>query len=186
MNNLQEAQKDMKNGYGNGSIGILVSGIVWILSSMAVHFYAPEKGIWTLIIGGMFIFPLGMLLGKLIGIKGQHDKNNALGKLAMEGTVWMIVCIPLAYGVSLVKVEWFFQGMLLIIGGRYLTFASIYGMRIYWLLGAVLLVAAYTLFFMRATAFASALTGGLIEMLFGIIMYVLYTTDKKISRENSL
>ena len=28
--------------------------------------------------------------------------------------------------------------MLLIIGGRYLTFSSIYGIRLYWILGAVL------------------------------------------------
>lgn len=180
MNNLQDAQNDMRNGYGYGSIGILVSGIIWIISSLIVNFYSPEKGIWALIIGGMFIFPIGTLIGKLMGIKGQHDKNNALGKLAMEGTIWMIVCIPLAYGLSLIKVEWFFQGMLMIIGGRYLTFASIYGLRTYWLLGAVLILAAYALFFTHASIFASAFTGGLIETIFGISIYVSYKSDKKI------
>ena len=181
MDNLQDAQSDMRNGYGYGSVGILVSGIIWIISSLIVKYYSPEKGIWALIIGGMFIFPLGTLIGKLIGIKGKHDKNNALGKLGMEGTIWMIVCIPLAYGLSLIKVEWFFQGMLMIIGGRYLTFASIYGMRIFWLLGAVLILSAYTLFFIHADIFTSAFTGGLIEIIFGIIIWVLYKNNKTIS-----
>jgi len=37
---------------------------------------------------------LATLIGKLIGIKEGHNKNNPLGKLAMEGTKWMIACIP--------------------------------------------------------------------------------------------
>lgn len=186
MNNLQDFQSDMRKGYGNGSIGIFVSGIIWIISSLIVNSYSPTKGIWALIIGGMFIFPLGTLIGKLMGVSGQHNKNNPLGKLAMEGTLWMIVCIPLAYGLSLVKVEWFFQGMLMIIGGRYLTFASIYGIRIYWLLGAVLILAAYALFTMHADVFASAFTGGLIETIFGIMMFVLFKYNKISTEKTTL
>lgn len=179
MDNFNEAQEDMRDGYGYGSIGIFVSGTVWITAGLMVNLYSSQKGIWTLIIGGMFIFPLATLIEKLIGIKGGHHKDNPLGKLAMEGTIWMIMCIPLAYGLSLVKTEWFFQGMLLIIAGRYLTFASIYGLRIYWLLGIVLGLAAYGLFIMKALDFTSALTGGLIEIVFGVIVFVLYRKNKQ-------
>lgn len=177
--NLQDAQDDMRDGYGYGSIGVFVSGIVWVFSSLIVNYHSSQKGIWTLIIGGMFIFPMATLIGKLMGIKGGHNKNNPLGKLAMEGTIWMIMCIPLAYGLSLIKVEWFFQGMLMIIAGRYLTFASIYGMRLYWVLGTILGLAAYTLFKMEAGSLPSALTGGLIEIIFGIVIYGLYRYDKQ-------
>lgn len=179
MNDLQVAQGDMRSGYGYGSIGVFTSGIVWILSALVVNLYSPHNGIWTLIIGGMFIFPIATLISKLIGIKGGHDKNNPLGKLAMEGTIWMIMCIPLAYGLSLMKAEWFFQAMIMIIAGRYLTFASIYGMRIYWVLGGILAVTAYALFKMEIVAYISALTGGLVEVLFGIIIYIQY--KKKIN-----
>ena len=174
MKNLQDAQQEIKNGYGYGSVGVIVSGIVWLISSLAVSFYSPKNGIWTLMIGGMLIFPVANLIGKLIGLKGGHDKNNPLAKLTMEGTIWMIMCIPLAYGLSLMKAEWFFQGMLMIIAGRYLTFATVYGTRIYWVLGAMLGVAAYILFKLEATAFISALTGGLIEIILGIIIYISY------------
>ncbi|WP_099769085.1 DUF7010 family protein [Chryseobacterium sp. 52] len=179
MDHLQDAQSDMKEGYGYGSIGVFVSGTVWLFSSWAVNFYTVQKGIWVLMIGGVFIFPLATLIGKLIGIKGKHHKNNPLGKLAMEGTLWMIMCIPLAYGLSLNKAEWFFQGMLLIIAGRYLTFASIYGMRIYWILGMALGAAAFILFKIGAEAFLSAMTGGLIEIISGIVIYCLYRSDKR-------
>ncbi|NNK28436.1 MAG: hypothetical protein EX254_07255 [Flavobacteriaceae bacterium] len=179
MDNLLKAQEDMRNGYGYGSIGLLVSGTVWVTASLIVNFYSPQKGIWALIIGGMLIFPVSTLIEKLIGIKGGHDKKNPLGKLGMEGTIWMIMCIPLAYGLSLIKSEWFFQGMLLVIGGRYLTFASIYGMRIYWIIGAALGFSAYILFKLQAKDFTSALAGGLIEIIFGIGLYVLFRHNKQ-------
>jgi hypothetical protein len=89
----------------------------------------------------------------------------------------LIMCIPLAYGLSLIKSEWFFQGMLMIIGGRYLTFASMFGMRIFWILGAVLGMSAYILFKFQAGDFTSALTGGLIEVIFGIAMFISYRNN---------
>ena len=47
--------------------------------------------------------------------------ERSLGNLAMEGTIFMIMCLPLALGLSLQHAECFFQGMLLIIVGSYLT-----------------------------------------------------------------
>ncbi|OAQ38063.1 hypothetical protein A5893_14755 [Pedobacter psychrophilus] len=179
MDSLKESQNDMKMGYGYGSVGILISGIFWISSSFVFNLKSPIYGIWTLIIGGVFIFPLSMLFGKILGIKGNHNKKNQLGKLAMEGTIWMIICIPLAYGLSLTKVEWFFQGMMIIIGGRYLTFATIYGTKLYWILGATLILASYILFTYKIDGSYSAFTGGLIEVLFSIILFVIYRNSIK-------
>lgn len=179
MDKIKEAQQDMKDSYGYGSVGVFVSGIIWLLSSLAIHFYTPQKGIWVLMIGGVFIFPISTLLGKLTGIKGEHHKGNPLEKLATEGTIWMIMCIPLAYGLSLHQTEWFFQGMLMIIGGRYLTFASLYGTKIYWILGAVLGLAAISLFKIAAGAFLSAFTGAVVEIIFGVIIYSIYRHDKQ-------
>lgn len=180
--NMPDAQKDMRDGYGYGSVGVFVSGMVWVLSSFMVFYYSSQKGIWTLIIGGMLIFPAAALIGKLIGIKASHHKDNPLGKLAMEGTIWMIMCVALAYGLSIIKPQWFFQGMLMIIGGRYLTFASIYGLRLYWILGAVLAIAAYVLFRIQAGSFLSALAGGCIEIISGLVIYGLYRNDKQKAR----
>jgi hypothetical protein len=60
--------------------------------------------------------------------------------------------------------------MLLAIGGRYLTFRTIYGLVMYWPLGATLCMAAVGLVFLRAPVAMSALVGGLIELGFAVVM----------------
>jgi hypothetical protein len=174
---FSQAQSDMRKGYANGSIGILVSGFIWLISATVAFQYSAKQAIWTLLIGGMFIHPVGVLLSKIIGLKGSHTKGNPLGNLAMEGTIFMIMCLPIAFGLSLQHAEWFFQGMLLIIGGRYLTFASIYGSKLYWVLGAALGVAAYLLFFFKVQSFGSLLTGSFIEISFGLLMFFFFRRE---------
>jgi hypothetical protein len=171
---FRQAQTDMCKNYADGSIGIFVSGFIWLIAAAVSYQYSAKQAVWVLLIGGMFIHPLGVILNKVIGLSGIHTKGNPLGNMAMEGTIFMIMCLPLAFGLSLQYTEWFFQGMLLIIGGRYLTFATIYGNRIYWLLGAVLGIAAYLLFYFKVQTLGSLLTGSLIEISFGIFMFLSY------------
>lgn len=171
---INQAQTDMCRGYANGSVGIIVSGLVWLTSAIVSSQFSDKKAIWTLLIGGMFIFPLSVVLAKVSGISGNHSKGNPLGNLAMEGTIFMLMCLPLAFGLSSLHVEWFFQAMLMIIGGRYLTFASIYGIKLYWILGALLGIAAYSLFSFNVKSFGSILTGSIIEISFGIFMFITF------------
>ncbi|REH01021.1 DUF7010 family protein [Flavobacterium aquicola] len=169
---FNQAQIDMCKGYANGSIGVIVSGVIWLTSAFTANQYSPKKAIWTLFIGGMFIYPISIIISKFIGLNGTHTKGNQLGNLAMEGTIWMIMCLPLAFGLSLQHTEWFFQAMLLIIGGRYLTFSTIYGNKIYWLLGAILGTSAYLLYNFQVQSFGSLLTGSFIEISFGLFMFL--------------
>nr|WP_315223723.1 hypothetical protein [uncultured Flavobacterium sp.] len=175
---IAQAQKDMRIGYANGSVGIIVSGLMWLISATVSHLYSTQNAVWTLLIGGTLIHPVSILLYKIMGLRGNHTKGNPLGNLAMEGTFFMILCLPLAYGLSLLHAEWFFEGMLLIIGGRYLTFSSLYGIRLYWILGAALAVAAYFLFYSKASSFGTLATGSLIEISFGIFMFVSFRKKK--------
>lgn len=174
---IKQAQTDMCQAHANGSIGIIVSGIMWLLSATISYYYSASQAVWTLLIGGMFIYPVGVLVSKLIGLSGAHKKGNPLGNLAMEGTIFMIMCLPIALGLSVQHKEWFFQGMLLIIGGRYLTFASIYGLRLYWILGAFLGTAAYLLFYLKVQSFGSLITGSLIEISFGLLLLYSFRRD---------
>jgi hypothetical protein len=168
---IDQAQTDMCKSYANGSVGIIASGIMWLISAIIVSQMSTKQGIWALLIGGMFIHPLSILLGKLLGVSGAHTKGNPLGNLAMESTILMLLCIPLAVGLSLSHPAWFFQGMLMIIGGRYLTFATIYGKKQYWILGALLGIASFLLLTFNAQPFSSALSGSVIEIVFGVFMY---------------
>jgi len=178
---FEHAQTDMCKGYASGSIGVIVSGLIWLISATICYHYSAKQAVWALLIGGMFIHPVGVILSKVIGLSGTHSKGNSLGNLAMEGTIFMIMCLPLAFGLSFQHVEWFFQGMLLIIGGRYLTFASVYGVRLYWVLGAMLGIAAYLLFYFKAASFISLLTGSIIEISFGFSIFFFFRREKQTS-----
>lgn len=174
---FRQAQTDMCSSYANGSIGVIISGTIWLISAFIANYYSPNKAIWALFIGGMFIYPLSTIIGKLFGLRVMHTEGNQLGNLAMEGTIWMIMCLPLAFGLSLQQTEWFFQAMLLIIGGRYLTFSTIYGTKIYWFLGSILGISAYSLYYFKVQSFGSLLTGSCIEISFGLFMLLSFRKD---------
>ncbi|WP_426065061.1 DUF7010 family protein [Flavobacterium sp. DSP2-3-1] len=176
---LVQFQTDMRRGYANGSIGIIVSGLTWLISAIVTYQYSASQAVWTLLIGGVIIHPVSVLLYKTIGLSGNHTKGNPLGNLGTEATIFMIMCLPIAFGLSLQHTQWFFQGMLLIIGGRYLTFSSIYGIKLYWILGAILGIAAYLLFKNNVQSFGTLLTGALIEILFGLFMFISFRRNNK-------
>lgn len=167
---LADAQHDMRVAYYDGAPGVLCSALAWCIAALAAWHFSAAHAVWTLLIGGMFIHPAAILLNKVLGRSGKHDPSNPLASLAMASTFWMIMCLVLAYGVSLLRIEWFFPAALLIIGGRYFTFATLYGMRLYWVFGAVLAAAAYPLVALGAPAAAGAFAGAAIEAGFGLAM----------------
>jgi hypothetical protein len=82
----------------------------------------------------------------------------------------MIMCLPIAYALSLYRIEWFFPAVLMIIGGRYLTFGTVYGTPIYWVLGGLLGVGGYIAYSLALPPYGSAILGAAIELLFGGIL----------------
>lgn len=174
VNSISSAQADLRKGYADGSLGIIASGMVWMTAALVAFLVSSQTAIWTLFFGGMLIHPLGLLLAKVAGIQGSHSKQNPLGQLVMENTIFMLMCIPLALLLSFQDHAWFFQGMLLIIGGRYLTFATLYGIKTYWILGGLLGVSSFIMFFFEASPFLSALSGSIIELGFGVFMFYAY------------
>lgn len=165
-----EAQADMRSAYLAGAPGVFASALAWIAAAAVAMTVSTKAATYTLLIAGAFIFPVGVILAKALGAAGKHQSGNPLGTLAMEGTFWMLAGIAVAYGVSLVKPEWFFVAMLFVIGGRYLTFQTLYGLKIYWLLGAVLCAAALAGVFLRLPAAVCAAAGALIEVVFAVIL----------------
>ena len=117
-------------------------------------------------------FQQDMRRGYIWDAPGKHSAGNQLAKLALETTVLMLMCLPLAYGLAHFRIEWFYPAVLMIIGGRYLTFATIYGTRLYWLLGALLGVGGYLGFALGFPPHVTALLGASIELAFGSILLV--------------
>lgn len=166
---VTEAQHDLRRGYFSGAPGILASALVWSVSAGIAAFASPAHAIWALLIGGALIHPIGVVLCRLSGAPGAHSKGNPLGLLAGASTFWLIFSLPLAYALGLQNPAWFFAAMLLVIGGRYLVFATLYGMRLYWALGLALAAAGFALGVLSVSALAVAAAGAAIELVFGVI-----------------
>jgi hypothetical protein len=168
---IRQAQADMRSAYFSGAPGVLVSGCVWLTAGLVAAWGSAGVAVWVLLIGGAAIHPLSVVLCKLLGRTGAHEKGNPLGILAIEGTFWLMSGIAIAYGMHVLRLEWFFPAMLLVIGGRYLTFQTLYGLRIYWLCGAALCLAGLALALVRVPAQVSALSGGAIELVFAGLIF---------------
>ncbi len=164
-------QREMRYAYYDGAPGVMVSGLVWVVATVVCWQMGVEQGVWTLLIGGVLIYPMGVLATKALGRPGTTDTSNALNPLAMASTIWLLLCCAMAYGLFLLKPALFFPAMLGTIGSRYLVFASVYGRAAYWVLGATLLAAAFLAFFLALAPTIAAGMGGLIEVLFAFLVF---------------
>ena len=169
---ISDAQGDMRRGYCSGGAGVLASAIAWAVAAGVAIFLTAQQAVWVLLIGGMLIHPVGVIICKTLSSSGAHTKGNPLGQLAGASTFWLVFCIPLAYFLSRQQIGWFFPAMLLIIGGRYLVFATIYGMRLYWVLGLALAVAGVCLGYFSAPVQLSASVGAVLETVFAVAALV--------------
>ncbi len=168
---LADHQRDMRDAFASGAPGMAVSGLVWLAAAAMAARGPFANAVLTLFGGGVLIFPLSVVACKLLGRRGVQATGNPLGALAMASTVWMIVCLPLAYVVAGREPSWFFPAMMCVIGGRYLVFQSIYGTRLYWVCGSALIIAAWALVVMRIEPGISAAAGGLIELVFAGVVW---------------
>ncbi|MBL8300878.1 MAG: hypothetical protein JNN30_21260 [Rhodanobacteraceae bacterium] len=163
-----EAQRDMRVSYFSGAPGMLASAFAWLIAGFVALRGSPANAVIALFVGGMLIHPVGVLLCKAMGRSGRHSKANPLGALALENTGWLILCLPITYAVAQSNMRWFFPAMLLVIGGRYLTFRTLFGMRIYWACGASLAFAGYLLAASKAQPHVAAFVGSAVEAVFAV------------------
>jgi len=168
---IEQAQADMRHAYLGGATGLMTSALAWLAAALTAFLASPRAAIAALFIGGMCIHPAAMLLSKMLGRPGTHTPGNPLARLAIESTVWLLLSIGIALLASLHRVEWFFIAMLVTIAGRYFTFATLYGLRVFWICGAALALAAFALASLNAESMFIALAGGTLELVFAIVIF---------------
>ena len=168
---ISQAQADMRQAYFDGAAGVLISGLVWLMAALVAGMASAPVAVLALLVGGALIHPLSVVLVKQLGRSGRHQADNPLGRLAIEGTVWLLAGIAIAYLLQTLRVEWFFPAMLLTIGARYLSFQTLYGLRLYWLCGAALGFAGIALLLLRAPVVWAAAVGAVIELFFAGLLF---------------
>ncbi|WP_379942950.1 DUF7010 family protein [Mariniflexile aquimaris] len=167
---FKELQKDMRVAYVGGGTGVLVSSIVWFVSGVVAVYSTKEMSLLTFFLGGMLIYPLGILSTKLFNRTGKHQKNNPLAFLAFESTAILFIGLFMAYSIFQIEKQWFFPMMLMIIGVRYLVFQSIYGMKVYWILGILLTVFGMLCLISNQPFHIGGIIGGIVEIIFGVLI----------------
>jgi hypothetical protein len=145
---------------------VLVSGLVWLAAGFVALAVSRIAAMVTLFVGGMLIYPVAVGLCKAVGRPATVSRNNPLNASAKEVTVLFVLCMPFAYVVAQAKPEWFFPGMLLLIGGRYLTFHTLYGLKVFLAFGAALIAAGFALLRLQALFNLGPFIGAAIELLF--------------------
>lgn len=170
---FKEAQKDMRVSYFGGSFGVIVSSIVWLLAAVLTFYTTEQISLIVFFIGGMFIHPLGIVLSKLFKRSGKHQADNPLGSLALESTAILFIGLFVAYSCFLFKTNWFFPIMLMMIGLRYILFQTVYGMKLYWFLGLVLITSGGFCLISEQAFFVAVVAGGVIEMIFALLIIYL-------------
>jgi hypothetical protein len=168
---IEDAQKDLRLSYFGGAPGMLVSALAWFAAGLASLYWSNQRAVFILFGGGMLIHRVRSVITKALGRSARHAAGNPLGRLALETTVWLILCLPLAFVVSQFKIEWFFPAMLLVISGRYTVFATMFGSRTYWACATALATAAYLLVKLGAGPATGAFTGAGIEAAFSAVIF---------------
>jgi hypothetical protein len=138
---IAEAQHDVRSIYLGGFAGQLVSGSLWLASSVLWMLRSPRYGIVTLVIGGMFIFPFTQLLLRAMGRPASLSPGNPFRELAFEVALLVPLALPLVGAAAIHRIEWFYPALAVVVGAHYLPFAFVYGVRLFIVLSAILVAA---------------------------------------------
>ena len=125
---ISDAQQEVRTVYLGAFSGMIVTSIIWLVSSAAGTWLSTGYAIMALILGGTFIFPLSQLLLKAMGRPASLSKENPFGMLAMQIAFTIPVTYPLIAAATIHNINWFYPAFLVVVGAHYLPFVFLYGM----------------------------------------------------------
>jgi hypothetical protein len=135
----------MRAAYLGGFIGQLVSSLLWFASAALSTWVSSRSAIVALTVGGFFIFPLTRLGLSVIGHRVTTSRDNPLNALAVQVAFVLPLSLPVAGAAALFRLNWFYPAFMILLGAHYLPFVSLYGMRMFAVLSAVLVSAGLAL-----------------------------------------
>ena len=165
-----QSQKDMNSSYVGGATGVMASGLVWLIAGVIGITISHVASMIALFVGGMFIFPASVIFSKLLSASGRHSSRNVLGHLTFETLPILFAGLLVSLYVAQVKMELFYPIMLLAIGARYFAFQTLYSLKEYWSLGALLMAAGIACPMFGLPFIAGAFVGGTLEVVFALLI----------------
>ena len=135
---LDAAQQAVRTVFLGGSVGQMVTGVIWLLSAALGTFGGETYGILGLFFGGMLIFPLTQLVLRLLGHRAALGPTNPLARFPLQSVAAMTALYPLVYAATIHNVAWFYPAFMMVVGAHYVSFILLYGMWQYGALAAAL------------------------------------------------
>ncbi|QBB72329.1 hypothetical protein ELE36_19230 [Pseudolysobacter antarcticus] len=136
---IADAQREVRSVYMLGSVGQVVSGLVWAVSAALTTWYSTSSGILAMLLGGFFIYPATQLVLRATGSPASLPATNPMRELAIEVAVVGPLMLPLIGAATLYKNAWFYPAFMVAIGAHYLPFSFLYGMRQFIILAAIMM-----------------------------------------------
>lgn len=135
---VDEAQQELRRVYLGGLVGQSVTGMLWLASSALSTWQSPKAGMLCLVLGGFGIYPATSLILRLLGRPAALGAGNPFRHLAIQVAFVLPLSMLLMVPVVLYRVDWFYPAMMVLVGAHYLPFATLYGMRSFLALAALL------------------------------------------------
>lgn len=167
---VSEAQRDMRRAFVGGGPGAIVSALVWLAAFFALQKSDTTHAFFVLFVGGMFIFPVSMLVCRVVFRREKEAPGNGLGMTALESTIAMIAGLFGSWLFLKLQPGFVFPFAAIAVGTHYFAFRTVYGDSLFWILGAILTAVGVW------QILGSAVPGGVIlwvagvELVFGAIL----------------
>jgi hypothetical protein len=130
----------MRSAFLGGFAGQLVSGLTWLGASAVSGIFAPNYGMAFLFLGSMGIFPLTQFILRLMGRPARVPDENGLWALGSQVAFTVPINFLLVGAVILYRPLWFFPAAMIVVGSHYLPFITLYGMKMFGVLAALLIL----------------------------------------------
>ena len=138
--NLNECQREMRTAFLGGFAGQLVSGLIWLIAAIVSTWNHPRSGMAVLFFGSMLIFPLTQGVLRLMGRPANVSNGNKLWGLGSQIAFTVPINFLLVGAATLYREDWFFPAAMIVVGAHYLPFITLYGMKMFGILAAVLVL----------------------------------------------
>lgn len=138
---IHDSQREMRSAFLGGFAGQLVAGLIWLVAAALATWLSPLAGMAALFFGSMGIFPLTQGVVRLLGRPGKVSPENGLWALGSQVAFTVPLNFLLVGAATLYRAEWFFPAAMVVIGSHYLPFITLYGMKMFGVLAAILVVA---------------------------------------------
>lgn len=177
---IKSAQKDMQTVFLRGTVGQVVSGLIWLISAALGTWVSERHAVIVLVLVGIFIFPLTTLTLRLLGHPSGLPKNHPFNQLATQVAFIVPLNLPVIAAASLYNINWFYPAFMLIVGTHYMPFIFLYGMREFAFLSGALIGGgvAIGMFLPHTFAIGGWITGAIL-LLFALLVQITPRLAKK-------